>query len=212
MSSRDSNHSTLLFSEHSVCVHANCLSDLVFPQQINDLAVSIPPRLVKLHKYFVVCSKPKPLDGVQLVQREGGLEKTGTLLLQVPWPKRSHWRTSHTVKKNSSKNIFIKDIILLCFFDTCRVRQKRLICFILKLPRGTETMTWSASIFSPSWHSTVTGFSPHSALFQWTRRTGRLYVTTSSGSSDINFWMRPSKPLQEKGTQLSISVVLHRFP
>lgn len=115
MSSRDSNHSTLLFSEHSVCVHANCLSDLVFPQQINDLAVSIPPRLVKLHKYFVVCSKPKPLDGVQLVQREGGLEKTGTLLLQVPWPKRSHWRTSHTVKKNSSKNIFIKDIILLCF-------------------------------------------------------------------------------------------------
>lgn len=42
------------------------------------------------------------------------------------------------------------------------------------LPKGTVTITWSASIISPLLHSMVTGFFFFSVAFQWMQWTGWL--------------------------------------
>lgn len=34
-----------------------CTTNLVFPHEVDDVTVIIPPRRFKLHKYFVTCSK-----------------------------------------------------------------------------------------------------------------------------------------------------------
>lgn len=67
-------------------------SHLIFPHEEDDLTVSIPPRWIKLHKYFIVCPKTQPLDGVQLVQRERRMEQGRVVLLQVSWQKENNFK------------------------------------------------------------------------------------------------------------------------
>lgn len=82
-------------------------SHLIFPWEIDDLTVSIPPRQIKFHKYLVVRSKAESLDGVQLVQRERRMEQGLVVLLQVPWWTRTSYfmlSTKQPEKKPTAKS------------------------------------------------------------------------------------------------------------
>lgn len=59
------------------------IRDLIFPHQVDDVTVSVPPRLLKLNVYFVACSKSQFFDGAQLLLWKRWREQGGVVLLQV---------------------------------------------------------------------------------------------------------------------------------